>query len=152
MAGVGGYQRPENPAMFSGPGALSQRTDGQPSVDNPTQAAQYISGMPYGEGSALNDIQSAAPLAGNGGAFVDNGPTPIPLGTSTMFPEQPVTAGISRGPGPGPEVLSIAPTDPGLIQDKQNLAMMTGLLGRFADSPNSSYATRQLLRQMRSML
>ena len=37
MAGRGGYQAPTNPAAISGPGALSQRTDG-----GPTQPAQYM--------------------------------------------------------------------------------------------------------------
>jgi len=45
MAVQGGYREPSNPAPVSGPGALSQRTDG-----GPTQGAKYISGLPYGQG------------------------------------------------------------------------------------------------------
>ena len=41
--GRGGYRAPSNPAPVSGPGALSQRTDG-----GATQPATYISGLPYG--------------------------------------------------------------------------------------------------------
>ena len=59
MAGKGGYQAPTNPAPVSGPGALSQRTDGGPAD---SQAAQYVSGLPYGEGQAFMAQQQAAPL------------------------------------------------------------------------------------------
>ena len=45
MALQGGYRKPENPAPSSGPGALSQRTDG-----GPAQGAKYIPGLPYGQG------------------------------------------------------------------------------------------------------
>ena len=41
---AGGYQQPTNPAPVSGPGALSKRTDGA------GQPAQYMSGLPYGQG------------------------------------------------------------------------------------------------------
>ena len=40
----GGYRTPSNPAPVSGPGSLSQRTDG-----GPRQVQAEMSGMPYGE-------------------------------------------------------------------------------------------------------
>jgi hypothetical protein len=58
MAGKGGYQAPENPAVQSGPGSLSQRTDGGPASK---QAAKYIAGGDYGDGG-LMDIQNGAPM------------------------------------------------------------------------------------------
>ena len=58
MAGKGGYQAPENPAVQSGPGSLSQRTDGGPASK---QAARYIAGGDYGDGG-LMDIQGGAPM------------------------------------------------------------------------------------------
>ena len=54
MAGKGGYQRPTNPAVSSGPGALAQRTDGGPASK---QAARYMSGGEYGEGQELMNLQ-----------------------------------------------------------------------------------------------
>lgn len=49
------------PAMFSGPGAMSQRTDGGPASK---QAIKYISGMPnYGDGQDLQNLQASAPMA-----------------------------------------------------------------------------------------
>ena len=59
MMEPGGYRKPTNPAPVSGPGALSQRTDG-----SPTQPATYISGLPQGEGQATYDQQLAAPMMG----------------------------------------------------------------------------------------
>lgn len=63
MAEWGGYRRPTTPAQVSGPGKFSQRTDGKPTVEDPKQAARYISGMPYGEGAELNGLAGSAPLA-----------------------------------------------------------------------------------------
>ena len=98
MAEQGGYRKPSNPAPVSGPGALSQRTDG-----GPAQGAKYISGLPYGEGQATYDQQTAAPMAAAQ-------PTPAmpevtPLMSPSMRPDEPVTAGINIGDGPGSEVM-----------------------------------------------
>jgi len=53
--GQGGYRQPSNPAPVSGPGALSQRTDGQ--------GARYMSGGQYGEGQELMELQTSAPMS-----------------------------------------------------------------------------------------
>jgi hypothetical protein len=93
MAGKGGYQRPENPAQFSGPGKFSQRTDGKPSVDNPTQAARYLSGEPYGQAGELNSLAQAAPLSA--GAPVPDMPPVTRLNQPTERPNEPLTAGVN---------------------------------------------------------
>lgn len=93
----GGYQRPRNPAPVSGPGALSRRTDGGPG-ETPKQAAQYLSGQNYGDSKELNELATSAPLAAAG-------PMVVALDAPTQRPNEPVTAGVDVGPGPGPEVL-----------------------------------------------
>ena len=60
---AGGYQKPNNPATFSGVGAYSQRTDGG-IMDRKTQGAPRITGQAYGENKDMNALQSASPLAG----------------------------------------------------------------------------------------
>lgn len=106
MAQQGGYRKPENPAPVSGPGALSQRTDG-----GPTQGAKYMSGMPYGQNTY--DQQTAAPMAA-----AQPAPTapeiamPTPLMAPTERPDEPITAGINRGEGPGSEVMMDRPSPP----------------------------------------
>lgn len=97
----GGYQRPSNPAAVSGPGSMSQRTDGRvPQLPH--------RGLPYGENQAVNDQQGQAPMGsppGPGGA--GGGPSasgPPPQGQDGVFgpsnrPGEPPTAGVPWGPG-----------------------------------------------------
>jgi len=109
----GGYRKPENPAPTSGPGALSQRTDG-----GPAQGAKYIPGMPYGEGRATYDQQTAAPMSG--GSPMPSSPAielPTPLMAPTSRPSEPVTAGINMGAGPGSEVMADRPSDTKTLAD-----------------------------------
>ena len=109
MAEQGGYRAPSNPAAISGPGALSQRTDG-----GPTQPAKYISGMPYGQGQETYSNQVAAPMAGNSmgsSAMGDSGlvqmEMPTELMAATTRPNEAITSGIDSGAGPGSEALQL---------------------------------------------
>lgn len=102
MAGQGGYQAPSNPAPVSGPGALSQRTDGRA-----TQPAQYISGLPYGQGQETYSNQVAAPMAGNTMQQIE---MPMELMAPTARPNEPVENGIDIGPGAGSEVMNLPST------------------------------------------
>jgi len=101
VAEQGGYRKPSNPAPISGPGALSQRTDG-----GPTQPARYMSGLPYGEGQQNYDNQVAAPMAGNP---VPQMEMPTPLTAPTARPNEPITAGVNIGDGPGSEAMGRLP-------------------------------------------
>lgn len=102
--GHGGDRVPERPAAASGPGALSQRTDGQ--------AARYVKNLEYGEGKKLLDTQNAAPMAeapdasaaaaAAGKAAKRAASEPPLMAEPTMRPDEPVTAGSPLGPGPGP--------------------------------------------------
>lgn len=108
----GGMRRPANPASVSGPGQLSQRTDG-----GPQQTLSDVSGLAYGENQGMEDLQSAAPLSASGqttaravrrapsrrgGRAADMGATP--LFAPTQRPDEPVTAGAPFGPGAGPMI------------------------------------------------
>lgn len=107
----GGRRTPQNPAPVSGPGQLSQRTDG-----GPQQVLSDVSGMPYGENQAMEAIQSAAPLAASGQASARASrrggagrqaasaasQSVTPLFAPTQRPDEPVTAGAPFGPGVGP--------------------------------------------------
>ena len=107
----GGYRQPNNPAPVSGPGALSQRTDGgategmTPPVNR--QPQRYIPGQGYGKGKATMEQEAGAPMQGNPtpDMGVPNVPAPVPLSAPTMRPNEPVTAGIDMGPGPGSEAI-----------------------------------------------
>lgn len=107
----GGYRKPENPAPSSGPGALSQRTDG-----GPAQGAKYISGLPYGQGQETYNQQTAAPMAA--GQTMPSAPTLPPmlsLNDETQRPDEPLTAGIDIGEGPGSEVMNVANRSQSLV-------------------------------------
>ena len=101
MAQQGGYRKPTNPAPVSGPGSLSQRTDG-----GPTQPAKYISGLPYGQGQQTYDNQVAAPMAGNP---IPQMEMPTPLMAPSTRPSEPITSGVDVGAGAGSEALGQLP-------------------------------------------
>ena len=113
------------PAMTSGPGSMSRRTDGGPASK---QAQRYISGMPnYGDGQQLMDLQASAPLSASptpGSAPVPTGSAPqsqpVPIDAPSQRPGEPVTHGAAAGPGGGPEVLN-------LPAQSQNTGMLNAL-------------------------
>ena len=113
----GGYRQPMNPAPVSGPGALSQRTDGG-ATEGMTQPQQQYSGMPYGQNKSVNDQQGQAALAGNPFPMADL-PT---LDMPTQRPNEPITSGINFGPGPGTEAMRGLPNrQPSLIDTIKHL-------------------------------
>ena len=100
----GGLREPAKPAAVSGPGALSQRTDGGPGSS--TQPIRRIPGVAYGEQSALSAQQAAAPLpAQNGpslGGQIPTGPMRPDVFAGTERPNEPVTEGVPIGMGSMP--------------------------------------------------
>ena len=121
--GRGGYRAPSNPATVSGPGALSQRTDG-----GPTQGAKYISGLPYGQGGQTYSNQVAAPMAGNtmgSSAMGDSGLVQMEMPTELMAPssrsDEAITSGIDTGDGPGSEALRLPAQQASLAATLQQL-------------------------------
>lgn len=138
MAEHGGYRRPSSPAPISGPGALSQRTDGGPS-----QPARYMSGGDYGDGQELMGLQQSAPLAASSapqtqGQRVSASPQgaalPTPFSAPTERPEELITEGNRLGPGGGLNVLSAPTPQPYLSQ----------VLGRMAQADPTGDAARML--------
>ena len=107
----GGYRKPSNPAPVSGPGALSQRTDG-----GPTQPATYISGLPQGEGQATYDQQVAAPMAGDPIPQSSLGDV-TPLFAPTSRKNEVITSGVDIGDGPGSMALGKLPMQEPTIKD-----------------------------------
>ena len=154
----GGYRKPTNPAPVSGPGSLSQRTDGGPADK---QAARYISGLPYGEGQAMMDTQNSAPMAAAPSIEQSNMPSGlasaaasplIPLDAPSNRPDEPVTHGADMGPGGSSSVLNI-PTDTAMMdQDIQNMAKYVPYLQSIANQPDSSNSMRLLVRYLKSQI
>jgi hypothetical protein len=57
----GGYRQPNNPAPVSGPGALSERTDGG-ATEGMTQPVRDYTGGDYGNNKSMRETQEAADL------------------------------------------------------------------------------------------
>ena len=95
----------------SGIGSMSKRTD----LNVSKQPARYISGMPYGEGQATYEQQTAAPMAANPLAQVFSEVTP--LTAPTQRPDEPITAGINSGPGGGTELMRGIPNSMPNVMD-----------------------------------
>lgn len=136
----GGYRRPENPAAASGPGALSQRTDG-----GATQSPMLASGGAYGDRQEMAGIQSGAPLQG-GGPTRDMLPA---LTDPTARPDEPVTAGAALGPGAGP--LGAGILSDAQITDEQ-VAPLLRSLELMANLPGSNPETRSFVRNLKARL
>ena len=114
----GGYRQPTNPASVSGPGSLSQRTDGG-AMDGMMQPQGQYTGFAYGENQAIQQQQSGASMAGNPFPTMDI----TPLSAPTTRPNDPVTSGINYGPGPGTEVMRGMPNySPSLVDTLKHLA------------------------------
>lgn len=155
----GGYRKPNNPAPVSGPGALSQRTDGGP---GDKQAARYISGLPYGEGQQMMDIQQSAPMAAAPGIESSRmamspgqAAAPIiPLTAPSSRPNEPVTAGINLGPGPDSSSLRPMSTQDTIAEDnyRAQIASYLPALLRIAANPNTSPTTRAMIRKIRDQV
>ena len=97
----------------AGPGKYSTRTD------NLQMPSQY-----YGEGVETAAIKSGAPLAKTGDVkgmpsseirATAQGPI-TELYAPSQRPDEPITAGIAMGPGPGPEALGMQPQQETLSQ------------------------------------
>lgn len=138
MAEHGGYRRPEHPAPVSGPGALSQRTDG-----GPTQAPMLADGGPYGSRKDMAAIQGGAPLAG-----VTRDMLP-PLDAPTARPNEPITSGAGEGPGLSPEAAGIS--SDAQLTDEQ-LRPLLRSLELMANLPGSNPETRSFVRNLKARL
>ena len=94
-------------AGASGPGKFSKRTD------------MALPSAGYGEGVETAAIQAGAPMAKTASVSPmsrsEQGIAPsqlervTPLFAPSQRPDEPVTAGIAMGAGPGPEVLGMRP-------------------------------------------
>jgi hypothetical protein len=155
MAGKGGYQRPTSPAPVSGPGSLSQRTDGGPAHK---QAAKYISGLPYGQGQEMMNTQSSAPMeastptpnpvpasqiAAAGQQEQPVAPMPvIPLNAPTQRPDEPVTSGANLGPGP--DMASMGLSSPTVAQHQSASSFIQNLASSTDASPALQFLAQRI--------
>lgn len=105
-----------------------------PDASQYTQPASAPKGQEYGKAGEQMQRQQVQPIAGSRGApsasqvqaATGMGPGEIPtLSDPSAFPDEPLTAGLPSGPGPGTNALSTASFGP------QELSVMRGLFLKF---------------------
>jgi hypothetical protein len=140
MAAQGGYRKPGNPAPVSGPGALSKRTDGR-----------VAEGFAYGMNKQINEQAAGAPLAKIAQTVarpMNVAPSQPPITTltePTMNPDEPVTAGINMGAGPGAEALMLPSNADNNAEFNKSISSYYPVLSFVASRPNTSAETRRAL-------
>lgn len=102
-------------------GNYPQRTD-------LAQPVRVPNNLPYGQRKQMEEAQSASPLPQQDplaqvlSMAQDTNFNPVPLNAPSARPNEPVTAGLASGAGPGPEVLQ---TSKGLSDTLARLANET---------------------------
>ena len=154
----GGYRptAPQNdPMKVNGRGGNGQ---------SGTQAARYVSGLPYGEGKELMQTQESAPLAAapsieqsgmpSGLASAAASQPVIGLNEKSYRPEEPVTSGAALGAGPGMEALGPSAAESftkQLMADNQRLVQYLPSLEMMANDPSSSNTFRTFVQYLKSI-
>ena len=122
----------------SGPGKFSKRTD--------RQGAKQLPNAAYGEQKQFQAEQAGAPMAKTPNPMADV----VPLTAPTRRPDEPVTAGVDAGPGPGSEILGLkTPTDV-TLEDLTKISQYMPLMMQYADSPQSSGTMKAFVKYLRS--
>ena len=118
----------------SGVGSLSERTD----LNVSQQPVRYISGLPYGEGQATYNQQTAAPMAENS---LDNMEEKVvPITAFSNRASEPITTGVDIGAGAGSEILPPMPRGA-----TPTLAETFGQLLKYDTSGDSELIYRRLV-------
>lgn len=132
---------PPNQSAVSGPGQFSKRTD--------MPAKQGMKNLPdaaYGEQKDFQAIQGGAPMA----KTQNQRPNVVPLFAETMRPEEPITAGVDVGPGPGRDILGLPSATQTQLEDLTKIAKYMPLLSLYADSPESTGTMKAFVKYLRS--
>lgn len=132
--------------QVSGPGPQSKRTD-----IGDVQKTRDLPNADYGEQQAYQAQQAGAPLAADqGGQMSQAGAAAmanvIPMGAPTQRPGEPVTAGAPSGPGAS----SMGLAGNQRQQDMQQLQGYLPVLQFMAGQQDSSWALRNLVRQIKA--
>ena len=129
-----------------------------------TQAAKYVSGLPYGEGKELMQMQESAPLAAApsieqssmplGLASAAASQPTIPLSAATQEPNVPITDGANAGAGRDMSALGLIPKGDQFAQqlakDNQKLLQYLPQLEVMANDPSSSNTFRSFIQYLKS--
>ena len=130
-----------NPAAVPMPGPMSNRSDLPPS-----QGAKRLPDAAYGEQKQFQADQGAAPMAKSGNPLAGV----VPLGAETRRLDEPVTAGVNAGPGPGSEILGFKGPIDTQLEDLTAMAKYMPLMSAYADSQQSTGTMKAFVKYLRS--
>ena len=137
-------------AGVSGPGKFSKRTDGIS-----FQSTEYGSGVENTANKAGAPLARTADVRPTSRSEMGMAPSQMeavtPLYAPSQRPDEPITAGIAMGEGPGPEVLGMN-NNLDVQEDRDRMISYLPALEVVAASPNSSQAFRNYVRQLRANL
>jgi hypothetical protein len=133
-----------NPANISATGGNGQS-------GRATQPAQYISGMPYGQGQATMQQQKGAPMAASYVPPTGGMQNVVPLTEPSQRPNEPVTQGSPLGAGAGPEAI-VQPPQPPSDPDMQMIKDYFPAMELWASQPDSSQGTKDYVNYLRTIL
>jgi hypothetical protein len=106
----------------------------------------------YGEQQAFQEAQGGAPMASSPAPGAGGSPMAItPFGAATSRPDEPVTAGVDVGAGPGSAILGML--DEGALQrraDSEALYRYLPVLEFLANRPGAKASLRNLVRKLKA--
>ena len=142
MAENRGGMRPtapqNNPANVSGTGGAGQ-------------SGRAASGYSYGMNKQINDQAASAPMAKAPSPTarpMNVAPSQPPVTTltePTLNPDEPITAGINMGAGPGAEALMLPSNADNNAEFNKSIASYYPVLSYISSRPNTSAETRRAL-------
>ena len=115
------------------------------------QSGRVASGFSYGMNKQINEQAAAAPLAKVAKTVArpmdvaPSQPPVTPLTAPTMNPDEPITAGINMGAGPGAEALMLPSNADNNAEFNKSISSYYPVLSYIASRPNTSPDTRRAL-------
>ena len=115
------------------------------------QSGRVASGFSYGMNKQINEQAASAPLAKVAKTVArpmdvaPSQPPVTPLTAPTMNPDEPITAGINMGAGPGAEALMLPSNADNNAEFNKSISSYYPVLSYIASRPNTSPDTRRAL-------
>jgi len=135
-------------AGVSGPGKFSKRTDGMS-----FQSTEYGSGVENTANKAGAPLATTPDVRPTSQSEMGMAPSQItPLYAPSERADEPITAGIAMGEGPGPEALGMNQPSVDTDADRQRMLSYLPALETIAQSPSSSQSFRNYVRLLRANL
>jgi hypothetical protein len=137
-------------AGVSGPGKFSKRTDGLE-----FESTEYGSKVQYQENKAGAPLAKTADVAGASASNIRAaaaGAPVTPLYAPTQRPDEPITAGVDIGEGPGSEIMGMGPAPEDDTNFRATIRAYMPVLAYISSLPNTSPETRRAIRQLRDNL